>query len=288
MAKIYIDTTRLIDFYRVTDDKIVQLEELQKHKRNIVLTEQTRTEFRRNRVTVLKQLQAEFKKILDYERPPNAAIIQRLPARQELIELSDKRRKEIFDYLNQLINDENTDPIARAVLNLYGDPEVNRINLKDVAIEKAHRRKLLGNPPCSPDKYTIGDEVIWELLLELKEDLIIVTTDSTYDDNFPILRDEYKDKTGRNLLLITDKLSEAVKKIGEIPPEELVSAEEKEDAWRRWNQIVDDFNRPFPISPAVGTVYRYNPDIVQAARALFDTDVSNPGPIYVDEKDRKK
>ena len=62
MAKIYIDTTRLIDFYRVTDDKIVQLEELQKHKRNIVLTEQTRTEFRRNRVTALKQLQAEFKK----------------------------------------------------------------------------------------------------------------------------------------------------------------------------------------------------------------------------------
>lgn len=268
MAKIYIDTTRLIDFYRVTDDKIVQLEELQKHKSNLVLTEQTIAEFRRNRVTALKQLQAEFKKILDNERPPNAAIIQRLPAQKELIELSDKRRKEIFDYLNQLINDEKTDPIARGVLSLYGDPEVNIIDLKDVAIEKAHRRKLLGNPPCSPDKYTIGDEVIWELLLELKEDLIIVTRDSTYDNHFPILRDEYKDETGHNLLLVTGKLSEALKKIGETPPEELVKAEEKEDD--------------------VSTVYRYNPHIVQAVRALFDTDVSNPGPIYVDEKDRKK
>jgi hypothetical protein len=39
---------------------------------------------------------------------------------------------------------------------------------------------LLGNPPSSPDKITIGDEVIWELLLaKLREDLIVVTGDGT-------------------------------------------------------------------------------------------------------------
>jgi hypothetical protein len=193
-----------------------------------------------------------------------------------------------------LIADESSDPIAREVLALFADTAVQKFELDDAAIEKAHRRKLLGNPPCSPDKYTIGDEVIWELLLKLREDLIIVTRDSTYDDHFPILRDEYKDKTGRNLLLITGKLSEAVQKIGEIPPEELLRAEEKENAERVWNQIIDDFKSPIQSLPAVEAVIpNINPDEVQALmRALFplSTEVNNPGAasIYVKEKDRKK
>jgi len=244
MAKIYIDTNWLIDFYRVTDDKTVQLKELQKHKSNLVLTEQTIAEFRRNRVAALKQLQAGFNKILNSERPPNAAIIQKLSAQKELIKVSDERRKELSDHLARLIADETSDPIARDVLVLFADTAVKKFELDDAAIEKAHRRKLPGNPPCSPYKYTIGDEVIWELLLKLQEDLIIVTRDSTHDDNFPILRDEYKEKTGHNLLLITGKLSEAVQKIGETPPEELVKAEDKEDkAWRQWNQIIDEKDR---------------------------------------------
>jgi hypothetical protein len=50
MTRIYVDTTSLIDFYEVADDKIVQIEELIKHKTKLVLTEQTLTEFRRRRV----------------------------------------------------------------------------------------------------------------------------------------------------------------------------------------------------------------------------------------------
>ena len=37
----------------------------------------------------------------------------------------------------------------------------------------ANNRKLLGNPPTSPDKHTIGDEIIWEMILEnIKDDYI--------------------------------------------------------------------------------------------------------------------
>jgi len=155
MAKIYIDTNWLIDFYRVTDDKTVQLKELQKHKSNLVLTEQTIAEFRRNRVAALKQLQAGFNKILNSERPPNAAIIQKLSAQKELIKVSDERRKELSNHLARLIADETSDPIARDVLVLFADTAVKKFELDDAAIEKAHRRKLPGNPPCSPYKYTI-------------------------------------------------------------------------------------------------------------------------------------
>ena len=69
---------------------------------------------------------------------------------------------------------------------------------------------MLGNPPCSPDKYTIGDEVIWELLIEnMKEDLIIVTKDYTFHENLSLLTEEYQQRTGRTLLLVTEKFSEA-------------------------------------------------------------------------------
>jgi hypothetical protein len=47
MVKIYVDTNRLIDFYRAAPGKCIQLEELEKQKRNVVLTEQTITEFRK-------------------------------------------------------------------------------------------------------------------------------------------------------------------------------------------------------------------------------------------------
>jgi hypothetical protein len=93
MAKIYTDTTRLVDFYRAASDKIVQLEELQKYKSTLVLTEQTITEFRRNRVKALNELSTQLRKTINDERPPTAAIIQKLPAQTELTDYTGRRVK---------------------------------------------------------------------------------------------------------------------------------------------------------------------------------------------------
>jgi hypothetical protein len=231
MAKIYVDTTRLYDFYGAAEDN-VQLEELQTLKSSLVITEQTLTEFRRNRVKARNELSAQLNQIIN-GHPPPAGIIRHLQLQKEFTELFDKYRKkgqEILAYLKELIASEDKDPCAQIVLGLRRDEMVTYIKLTEAVIPKAHQRKLLGNPPSSSDKYTIGDEVIWELLLaNMKDDLIIVTSDKTYEKNLPLLRDEYEKHTGRKLLLVTQKLSEAIAELGQQPTPELMEAEKKEE-----------------------------------------------------------
>jgi hypothetical protein len=231
MAKIYTDTNRFVDFYQAALDKIDVFDELQKYKGSLVLTEQTITEFRRNRVSTLNWLVTRFGKSLDVSAPYTTSLLKALPGHRELTELLDKCKKQgrtILEQLRQMIADEKKDPVAQKFLALAADGAVMKLKLTDEAVDKAHRRKLLGNPPSSSDKYSVGDEVIWELLLaKLKEDLIIVTKDHTFHENLSLLGEEYEQRTGRKLLLVTDKFGEALKTIGQAPTKELIEAEKK-------------------------------------------------------------
>jgi len=236
MAKIYPDTNRFLDFYRSADDKIDIFDELQKYTGNLVLTEQTITEFRRNRVSTLKNQATQFKERINSGGPHVTTVLQALPGHKELTEswaTYTKKGKEVLKHLKQLIADEKKDPIAQKFLALAADAADPPLKLTDQAIDMAHRRKLLGNPPCSPGKYSVGDEVIWELLLgNMKEDLIVVTRDNTFHDNLSLLREEYQHRTGRTLLLVTDMFSKALKTIGQAPSKKLIEAEKKEqESW---------------------------------------------------------
>lgn len=235
MAKIYVDTNRLIDFYRAAPGKCIQLEELEKQKRYLVLTEQTITEFRRNRVGELTRLKKAFQ---TEHHLVNAGILQQLPEYKELEKTYQRKRPQILEYLKELIDDEKKDSVAQAILALSQDSAVKCFKLNQAVIAKAHRRKLLGNPPSSPDKYTVGDEVIWEVLLaNVKEDLIIVTDDETYPENFPLLAEEYHQRTKRKLLLVTERFDHALKAIGQTPTPDLVEAEEEEEKSRKQIEV---------------------------------------------------
>ncbi len=95
-------------------------------------------------------------------------------------------------------------------------------------LNEAHRRKLLGNPPTSAKKQTIGDEANWEVLLECcREDLILWTRDGTYAENEDYLAAEYKHRTGKYLLLITERFSDAIKRMGASPSQDLIDQEQK-------------------------------------------------------------
>ena len=235
MAKIYVDTNRLIDFYRAAPGKCIQLEELEKQKRYLVLTEQTITEFRRNRVGELTRLKKAFQ---TEHHLVNAGILQQLPEYKELEKTYQRKRPQILEYLKELIDDEKKDSVAQAILALSQDSAVKCFKLNQAVIATAHRRKLLGNPPSSPDKYTVGDEVIWEVLLaNVKEDLIIVTDDETYPENFPLLAEEYHQRTKRKLLLVTERFDHALKAIGQTPTPDLVEAEEEEERSRKQIEV---------------------------------------------------
>ncbi len=232
MGKIYTDTNRFLDFYRAANDNIDFFDELHKFKESVVLTEQTITEFRRNRVSTLKSLIANFKKTINVASPYTSTVLRQLPAHKKLTELMAAYKKEgnkILEHLDQLRDDESRDPVAQKFVALATDPAITKLQLTDHAIERAHRRKLLGNPPCSPDRYSVGDEVIWELLIDnMKEDLIIVTRDHTFRDNLSLLKEEFHQRTGKRLLLVTDKFSVALKEIGQAATNELIEAERNE------------------------------------------------------------
>jgi hypothetical protein len=232
MAKIYPDTNRFVDFYRTSRVKLVVLDELLKNKGSVVLTEQTIAEFRRNRVSALNKLVKQFQETNDVGNADKPALLLELPVHKELTELVVRyknKREEVLSHLKQLMADEQKDPVAQKFLALAEDAAVTKLKLTNEAIDRAHRRKLLGNPPCSPDKYTVGDEVIWELLIEnMKDDLIVVTEDHTFHENLSLLKEEYQQRTGSKLLLVTEKLSEALETSGEAPTEELIEAEKEE------------------------------------------------------------
>jgi hypothetical protein len=232
MAKIYVDTNRFLDFYRGAQDKIVMFDELEKYKKALVLTEQTVTEFRRNRSRILDELISAFRNTVKAPPPYYSAVLEVLPGYKELCKINNDYRDKVKVFLEQLkdlVSDDTKDPVAQKFLSLCRDASVIKVKLTEKAIAKAHRRKLLGNPPSSPDKYSVGDEVIWELLLaELKDDLLVVTRDKTFLENVSLLKEEYHQQTRRKLLLITEKFSEALKIIGETPTEELIEAEAEE------------------------------------------------------------
>ncbi|MCE5339133.1 MAG: hypothetical protein LLF90_10680 [Methanomicrobiaceae archaeon] len=88
---------------------------------------------------------------------------------------------------------------------------------------RAHRRKLLGNPPKSTGADTIGDELIWEtLLLNLEEDLIFITRDRTYRHHTAYLVQEVPGEDRRGGLTITEHISGALKLVGRPPSPALV------------------------------------------------------------------
>lgn len=109
---------------------------------------------------------------------------------------------------------EESDPVLTAFEKLVSAAKV--VGFDDALVERARRRKVLGQPPTSPDKHTVGDEVIWESLMTWKDDdLVIVTRDKSYLDNRAILKKEFFSATGKTLIEVTTSLAAGLKAVGQ-------------------------------------------------------------------------
>jgi len=230
LAKIYIDTNIFMDLYQSAQDRLGVFDEVAMYSTRLVLTSLTLNEFKRNRVGVLRQLSTLFENSIALT-PYTTSILQENSSYKELIVLRDSLKRkadEVKQYLEGVASDVTNDPVAAIFFAIASNKEVTVFEVNDTIISRAHRRKLLGIPPTSVGRQTIGDEVIWECLTgNMVDDLAIVTRDATYHDNNEFLAEEFKGKTGKRLLLVTRKISEALKIIGETPSNKLVSEEEK-------------------------------------------------------------
>ena len=248
MMKIYTDTNWFLNFYRKALEDLAFLDDLVKYKGTLIITRQTINEFLRNRVTTLKVVISEFKNSVDLRPPHTTALLRSLPAHEELKSITEdykKKAKGVSDYLQQVIEDDKKDPVAQKLLALWTDPAVTILEPSDELVDKAFRRKLLGNPPTSSGKHTIGDELIWELLLaNMKEDLVVVTGDRSFLDNKALLQEEFSSRTGKTLKDITEKFSSALKTAGKTPSEKLIKVEKQiagknlpaDLMWGKWSK----------------------------------------------------
>lgn len=231
MTKFLIDTNTYLDFYRSNNDALQILDEVKNNKDNFIFSEQVFNEFMRNRITELENLKSNFRnsiKINIY----SSSILNTMPEYNKIQELKgsiSEKAKNLIMVIEEMINDAHKDPVSNKISELYQTSGVQIINITDDDIIKAKKRKLLGNPPTSRDKTSIGDEVIWESLISKCEcDIVIVSRDKTYTRNNDLLRTEFFNKTGKHLIQITDRITTALSLIGSMPSTRIVEIETKQ------------------------------------------------------------
>jgi predicted nucleic acid-binding protein len=245
MSLVYIDTNVFLDFYQASTDRLTVFEDIVGRSKSVLLTQQTVNEFRRNRVNCLAKLVGQI------EKAPNpqlytTAVVRALPGFQEWDKAKDAAKKaaqEIAKELTSWLTNEESDPVLTAFEKLVVSAKL--IDFDDALILRARQRKILGQPPTSPDKHTIGDELIWESLLTWKEDdLVVVTRDTSFLDNRAILKKEFESKTGKSLIDVTGSLAQGLKATGQ-DAEKIEEAEKKllsetSQAAREWTIVRND------------------------------------------------
>lgn len=238
MTLAYIDTNVFLDFYQSSTDRLAVFEDILARAKNVLLTQQTVDEFRRNRVARLIQL-ADGVKRGPHGQIHTTAVVQALPGFKDWVKARDATKAAALEIANELTSwvlDEQSDLVLVAFEKLVGAAQT--VATTSDFVSKAKTRKLLGNPPTSPDKHTVGDELNWECLLSWKtSDIVIVTRDKTYLENQALLKREFSASTGHQLVLVTDSLAAGLEKIGQ-------ASEKIKEAEKKLPAKVDD--EPFP------------------------------------------
>ena len=230
MTKIFIDTNIFLDMYRANlqSDISTLLGFIFKNKKYFITTEQSINEFTRNRRSILEQALESFKKTSRVDRsfPSFLRSLSNFKNYEETLSKYSVQRQAMIDEIQDKIDDVDKDMIYTKFMKLC-NPNCIISTTKEI-IDLANRRKLSGNPPTS-DKYTCGDEIIWESLLyyetERKEDLIIVSNDKTFAKNREFLVTEYKRKIEKKLMLCNN-ISDAYRLVGVTLSNDIIRAEE--------------------------------------------------------------
>ncbi|MGI6510661.1 MAG: PIN domain-containing protein [Erysipelotrichaceae bacterium] len=231
MTCVCIDTNLFLELYGTDEDPGEIFADIGALKEYLVFPDIIFDEFLRNRSKVLDRIADDLRKRETGEvllpsilrESPKVAALQRTGEDYNRVVWA------LYDSIQGMIIDPAADPVARAFRDLARDPAVRVFRRTEDLITRAHRRKLLGNPPKSPGTGTIGDEVIWEtLLLNLKEDLIFITRDRTYRYHTAYLTEEYRERTG-GALTITDRVSDALKMTERPPSAALVRFEGRDE-----------------------------------------------------------
>ncbi len=225
MTGVCIDTNLFLELYESEEDPGEIFADIGALEKHLVFPDIIPDEFLRNRSKMLDRI-AEDVRRREVGNVRVSSILRENPDVAALQLAGEEYNRVVgvlYAGIQDMIADPAGDPVARAFTGLLSSPGVRVFLRTDELITRAHRRKLLGNPPKSAGTDTIGDELIWEtLLLNLKEDLILITRDRTYR----YLAQEYRARTGGGLS-ITERISDVLPLVGRSPTPALVGFESR-------------------------------------------------------------
>lgn len=227
--RICIDTNLFLGLYWSDEDIREIFGDIGMLKHSLLVPDIIYDEFLRNRDRILDSLARQMRKTeIDDLHPPFLVQQQGISTLRERSDDYNAALQSLVAGVRELITEPPRDPLYVAFSGLIADPAVTVIQMTDEHVERAHRRKLLGNPPKSERKDTIGDEVIWEMILgQADGDLLLITRDATYRNHVTFLTAEYAEKTGHRLT-IDGNISTALRAIGKEPSEALLRFESRQ------------------------------------------------------------
>ncbi len=240
----FIDTNIFLDFYRAkTEATLSMIEKLDSVKGRIICTYQVEMEFLKNR-------QGEITNIL---RDSVLNVNSNLPAVISDTQLSEalkihqkdiKKKKHQLEkqVLNLVRNPGKNDRVFKVLDNIFNSKS-NHVLTRDMPVrqqikKRAWRRFILGYPPRKNRDTSIGDALNWEWIIqcakELKGKFIIVSRDSDFGSEFSgnyflndQLKSEFRNRVGKKSIILTRKLSDALKLLEvHVTKEELKSEAE--------------------------------------------------------------
>lgn len=244
---IFVDTNIFLDFYRVSGESAKrQMDALERHKDKLILSEQVRMEFLKNRQKVIL---SAFKGV----KPPNQTSVSQIVADSQPAKLLKKAEKEALKrykelekrYTNILEMPSNYDDVFRSLNRIFkttSEYNLKRPNpLRFSLRSKARKRFMLGYPPRKPDDTSYGDALNWEWIVhcaigaQANQHILIVSRDGDFGSSFggsdllnDWLRREFKDRVSKvRKIELTTKLTNALKRLDEAVQESDVEEEEK-------------------------------------------------------------
>jgi hypothetical protein len=246
-AILFIDTNIYLDFYRIRKSEVSlkYLEEIERHKESIILTNQVEMEYKKNRQVVILEAFSELNKLNPQNQNFPTILFDTKPS--EIIKDSNKKiaeqQKKLKNRLQSILSNPSiNDKVYQTLKRLFKTKScynLDRLKNERFAIrKKAIKRFALGYPPRKKNDTSIGDSINWEWILHCAQNsdkhIIIVSRDGDYGINFnednllnDWLKQEFSERVSpRRKIILTDKLSTAFKYL-KIPTTKQMEDEEK-------------------------------------------------------------
>jgi hypothetical protein len=244
---IFVDTNIYLDFYRQSGESAKrQMEALERHKDRLIVSEQIRMEFLKNRQKVI------LKAFEDIKKPQKTSFPQILTDSQPAKMLkkseieSEKRYKQLKTRVDNLLGQpakyDDVFKVFNRIFKTNSDYNLKRPNKQRFAVRsRARKRFALGYPPRKASDTSIGDAYNWEWIVECaltsppNMHILIVSRDGDYGASFSgksflsdWLHREFKDRvSSMRKIELTTKLTDALKRLDEVVTKEDEEAEEK-------------------------------------------------------------